>query len=201
MTVLTIGFDLDMTLIDSRPGIKAVYDELARETGVAIDSDLVVSRLGPPLEIELANWFPAGRVDEMVGRYRDLYAELAVPRIVALPGAAEAIDAVREIGRAVVITAKKATHAQLHLDHLGLKADAVHGQAWRSGKAEVLRAESARFYVGDHIHDMEAAVAADVHGIGVTTGPSTATALRENGATTVLESLLEFPALLENAAF
>jgi phosphoglycolate phosphatase len=34
---LTVGFDLDMTLIDSRPGIKAAYDRLSAETGVYID--------------------------------------------------------------------------------------------------------------------------------------------------------------------
>ena len=31
--VLTVGFDLDMTLLDTRPGIKATYDALAAETG------------------------------------------------------------------------------------------------------------------------------------------------------------------------
>lgn len=43
---LVVGFDLDMTLIDSRPGIGAVWDLLAAETGVPIDTDLVVSLPG-----------------------------------------------------------------------------------------------------------------------------------------------------------
>ena len=30
---LVVGFDLDMTLIDSRPGIAATWAELARRTG------------------------------------------------------------------------------------------------------------------------------------------------------------------------
>ena len=38
MTQLVVGFDLDMTLIDTRPGIAAVWDALAAETGVTIDS-------------------------------------------------------------------------------------------------------------------------------------------------------------------
>ncbi|CAO0837165.1 hypothetical protein SMICM17S_05890 [Streptomyces microflavus] len=41
---LTVGFDLDMTLIDSRPGIAAAYRALSAETGVRIDDALVVSR-------------------------------------------------------------------------------------------------------------------------------------------------------------
>ena len=37
-TDFTVGFDLDMTLIDSRPGIAATYQELSARTGVAIDA-------------------------------------------------------------------------------------------------------------------------------------------------------------------
>ena len=35
---LTVGFDLDMTLIDSRPGIHACYVALAERTGTSIDA-------------------------------------------------------------------------------------------------------------------------------------------------------------------
>ncbi|MET9166820.1 HAD family hydrolase, partial [Streptomyces cellulosae] len=66
----TVGFDLDMTLIDSRPGIRACYLALADRTGTHIDADLAVSRLGPPLAEELVNWFPAERVDEVADLYR-----------------------------------------------------------------------------------------------------------------------------------
>lgn len=51
----SVGFDLDMTLADTRAGIAAVYDELALRIGVAIDSAAVVARLGPPLEIGRAH--------------------------------------------------------------------------------------------------------------------------------------------------
>lgn len=61
MASLTVGFDLDMTLIDSRPGIRACYVALAERTGTYIDADLAITRLGPPLADELVNWFrPSG---------------------------------------------------------------------------------------------------------------------------------------------
>ena len=66
------GFDLDMTLIDSRPGIKAVYDQLAVETGAHIDTDLVVSRLGPPVEWELEHWLPEPEVKHRADRNPEL---------------------------------------------------------------------------------------------------------------------------------
>ena len=53
--MLTVGFDLDMTLIDSRPGIRASLRALTEETGVPIDADVVIGRLGPKLEWELGS--------------------------------------------------------------------------------------------------------------------------------------------------
>ena len=52
-----VGFDLDMTLIDSRAAILASFAAVAADTGVAIDPAGVDSRLGIRLEDELAHWF------------------------------------------------------------------------------------------------------------------------------------------------
>lgn len=196
MSTRTIGFDLDMTLIDSRPGIRAVYEELSRQTGVFIDAELAVSRLGPPLTWELQHWFPTETVPEMFTRYREMYPEIAVPRVTAMPGATDALAAAQELGRAIVITAKNGPSAELHLDHLELPRDAVFGDAWREQKAEILMREDADTYVGDHVHDMDAARIAAVTGIAVTTGPSSAEELRDAGATHVVTSLTSVPHLI-----
>ncbi|GAA2083485.1 HAD family hydrolase [Aeromicrobium tamlense] len=196
----TIGFDLDMTLIDSRPGIRAVYEELSRQTGVPIDAELAVSRLGPPLTWELEHWFPAEAVPEMFARYRAMYPEIAIPRVLAMPGADEALAAARELGRAIVITAKAGPNAVLHLEHLGLPHDAVVGDAWREQKAEVLVRESADTYVGDHVHDMDAARIAEVRGLAVTTGPCSAEELVAAGAAHVADDLTAFVPLLRAGA-
>lgn len=194
---MVVGFDLDMTLVDSRPGIAAAYRALVRETGVPIDVDLVVSRLGPPLEMELANWYPPHEVPEAVRIYRRWYPDVAITPSAALPGAAEAIDAVRARGgRVVVVTAKKPELARLHLDHLGLVTDAVYGLAWADGKADALRGSGAVAYVGDHVADVRAARSAGVTAVGVPTGGCTAAELTEAGAQVVLPDLRAFPAWL-----
>jgi phosphoglycolate phosphatase len=192
---LTVGFDLDMTLIDSRPGIAATYRAVVARTGVYIDVDAVVSRLGPPLAHEMANWFPPERVDEAVALYRSIYPSDAIEPTLPLPGAAEALAAVRASGgRVIVVTAKRADLARLHLDHLRLTADVLVGDAWADGKAAALREYGASVYVGDHAADMAAARAAGVVGVGVTTGPCDADALRSAGAATALPDLRAFPA-------
>ena len=195
--MLTVGFDLDMTLVDSRPGIAATYRLLGALTGVEIDADAVVARLGPPLEQEIARWYPPEQVTSAVERYRTLYPDHAVRPSPALPGAPEALAAVRAAGgRVLVVTAKMPALAELHLRHLGLPFDELYGFAWADGKAAALRSAGATAYVGDHVADMAAARDAAVFGIGVTTGPCSAAELVVAGADVVLPDLWGFPPLL-----
>ncbi|MGR8009921.1 HAD family hydrolase [Streptomyces hypolithicus] len=194
---LTVGFDLDMTLIDSRPGIRAVYQVLAAETGTHIDAELAVTRLGPPLEQEMACWFPAEHVEEMCDRYREIYPTYAITPSTALPGAREAVAAVRAAGgRSVVVTAKHEPNAKLHLAHLGIEPDALVGWLWAEAKAEALREYGASVYVGDHTGDVRGARAADALSVAVPTGPCDAAELRESGADVILADLTAFPAWL-----
>jgi uncharacterized protein len=195
---LVVGFDLDMTLIDTRPGIAAVWDALSAETGVPIDSVAAVSRLGPPLEEELGRWFQAERVEEMGHRFRALYPDLAVTPTEALLGARAAIDSVhRHGGRVVVVTGKYGPNARLHLDHLGLDVDELHGWLWGPAKGEALRQHGATVYVGDHLGDIEGARAANALSVAVPSGPISAEELRAAGADVVLDDLGAFPEWLD----
>ncbi|GAA3061013.1 HAD family hydrolase [Streptomyces glomeratus] len=194
---LTVGFDLDMTLIDSRPGIHACYQALSARTGTYIDADLAITRLGPPLVDELVNWFPAERVDAMADLYREMYATIAIAATPALPGAREAIQAVRAAGgRAIVVTAKYEPNAKLHLEHLGMEPDAVIGDLWAERKAEALLEHGADVYVGDHVGDIRGARTAEAFSVAVATGPCPAEELRAAGADVVLAGLTEFPGWL-----
>ncbi|MFF5787129.1 HAD family hydrolase [Streptomyces sp. NPDC012693] len=190
---LTVGFDLDLTLIDTRPGIKAAWEAFAAETGATIDADLVVTRLGPPLEHEMAYWFPEEHITEMTARYRALYPTYAIEPSHPMPGARDAIDAVREAGgRTIVVTAKNGPHAELHLAHLGIAPDAVAGGLWAEGKAEALRAHGAQVYVGDHVGDVRGAARAGALSVAVATGPCAPEELQEAGADVVLADLTDF---------
>jgi len=192
-----VGFDLDMTLIDSRPGIHAAYRALTAKTGVFVDADLAVTRLGPPLRAELAEWFPPEELEDAVTTYRALYPAYAIAPSVPTPGAREALAAVRELGlRVIVVTSKLARLARLHLEHLGMAVDEVAGDLFAEGKAAALTAHDVRWYVGDHVADMVAARTAGVPGVGVATGPCPAEELTTAGATYVLPDLTGFPALL-----
>jgi phosphoglycolate phosphatase len=190
-----VGFDLDMTLIDSRPGIVDTLAALADESGEAAlrAPDLLDALLKRNLDLELADRLPAGRARALADRFRELYADIGVPGSLELPGARDALTAVRARGmRAVVVTAKYEPNAWRCLRHVHLDVDAVHG--WRLGpaKAEALVAERASVYVGDTPRDVEAARLAGATAVAVATGPHPADELMAAGAEVVLGSLEDF---------
>jgi phosphoglycolate phosphatase len=195
-----VGFDLDMTLIDSRPAILASFAELARETATGIDLAAVDSRLGIKLEDEVAFWFPPADRAVAAEIYRRHYVRLAERMTTVLPGAREALAAVRAAGeRAVIITAKHPVSVGPSLRATGLVADELFTLVHGPEKAAVLRKLNAAAYVGDSPPDMAAAVAAGARAVAVPTGSFTARQLTAAGAEVVLVSLADFPSWYRSA--
>ena len=195
---LVVGFDLDMTLIDTRPGFAATLQIIAEETGVELDVHEMSARLGPPLSHLLAPHYPAERVDDLVDRFRAYYPEHAVPVTRELVGAHEALAAVhRNGGRTVVVTGKFQANAALHVEALEFGIDELVGEVWGVGKGAVLTEHGASVYVGDHVHDVEGARAAGALSVSVLTGGCTEEELRTAGTDVVLRDLTEFPAWLD----
>ena len=186
-----------MTFVDPRAGTIATFAALSAEIGVPIDGDLAASRLGPPLEVELAHWVPEEQIAETAIRYRAHFATVGVEPTIAFPGAAAALAAVHEQGgETLVLTAKSTPMAQATLDRLGLVASETIGFRWGPTKGEVLAERGAAIYVGDHTGDMVAALSCGAVAVAITTGPDDEAALRDAGAEVVLSSLEEFPAWL-----
>lgn len=182
-----------MTLADTRSGIAAVYDELSARLGVLIDSKAIITRLGPPLEQELANWLPPAAIPEAVRLFREIYPELGVPVHTAMAGAAEAIEAVRaQGGRIIVVTGKNLRDATSTVELLGLAVDEVVGAVFGADKGSALARFGAAAYVGDHVADIEAARAGGAVSVTVATGPYTLGELRDHGADVALGDLTEF---------
>src|SRR6478752_10205956 len=195
---LVVGFDLDMTLIDTAPGFRDVLAALGAELGVEFPVEEMTAKLGPPLDLLLEPYLEADAIPAAGDRFRALYPDHAITGTPAFGGAHEALAAVRRhAGRNVVVTGKYAPNAQLHLDHLAFDVDHLEGWVWGVGKADVLRREGATIYVGDHVHDVEGALAADAISVSVLTGGCTREELEAAGTHVVLESLHEFPGWLD----
>ena len=192
---MVVGFDLDMTLIDARPGMVAVMRTLAEESGLALDADVFAANLGPPLDVVLRGFeAPEERIPGLVARWRELYPGVVVPATLVMPGAEESLAAVRELGgTTLVVTGKHEPNARLHVEWFDWPVDVVAGGLWAEAKGIALRDHKARIYVGDHEGDIIGAKAADAIAVGVPTGPCDADMLRTAGADVILADLTEFP--------
>jgi phosphoglycolate phosphatase len=195
-----VGFDLDMTLINSRPAILASFAGVARDTSTVIDADEVDRRLGIKLDDELAFWFPSDQVAQAADIYRRHYLKLAEELTTVLPGAHEALAAVRAAGeRVVIITAKHPISVEPSMRAVGLAADELFTLVHGPEKAAVLRTVQAVAYVGDTPPDMVAAMQAGVRAVGVTTGSFSGQDLTGAGAEVVFDSLVSFPGWYRSA--
>src|SRR2546421_12511233 len=93
-----VGFDLDMTLVDTRRGIKTALLAFAAETGRPIDADRIVAALGPPVAEALSPWFSPEELPDAVRRFRVHMAEVGVVDVDVVPGAFAAVEAGRPRG-------------------------------------------------------------------------------------------------------
>jgi len=194
-----VGFDLDLTLVDSAAGIaRTMRAALAAERagdwppGEPAD-DLLRRNIGIPLEASIRLLAPDADVERVAAAYRRLYPELGVPGCVLLPGAADAFAAVRAAGgRVLVVSAKTLAAVHAVLAHVGLDPDLVAGDLFAGQKGRLLLSEGAHAYVGDHPADMEAARVARAAAVGVLTGSTGEDALRSAGADLVLPDLTAF---------
>lgn len=198
-------FDLDGTLIDSTDAIVAsmfhVFDSLGdpRPTRQAI-----IDSIGCPLREQL-QYLTTRDLDECIGLYRPHYAETAREATVLLPGAREIMQFLRDAGVPMgLATSKKREAAEMLLEHLGV----LHYLDVRIGPDEVANPKphpeplllAARligvepgdaYYVGDMFFDVNAAKAAGMPCIALTTGYCNRAELEALGPEVVLDSLAE----------
>ncbi len=197
MRPLVIGFDLDQTLADSADGIVATWLAIGREHGFDWDPARLHREVGLPLGLVLGERLPPGAVASAIARYRELYPTLGIAVSTRLPGAAEALTAVRERGgRTLVVSAKRTDVAQALLERIGLAPDEVVGDLFAEAKGVALVEHGATIYVGDHLGDIAAARAAGATAVAVATGPYSAEELTAGGADVVLADLTHFPGWL-----
>lgn len=190
-----VGFDLDQTLINSRPAIMAAWSAVAAETGVEIDLRAVDQRMGVKLETECGFWFLEGEIARAAAVYRRHYVRLAPDLTTALPGAHGALAAVRAAGAVtVIITAKHPVSVGPSMRAAGLTAEEIFTLVHGPEKGAVLARIGAVAYVGDTPADMHAATSAGVRAVGIPTGSFSSNELLAAGAHAVLDSLEEFPA-------
>jgi HAD superfamily hydrolase (TIGR01509 family) len=211
-------FDLDGTLVDTvairveawlaafaEVGIRPRHDVVGRLMG---SDGRFVAREAARLLGGTLNPEAAKALDHRAGA---LFGQLnASPR--ALPGVTALLRHLDHLGLPwAIATSSRPEQVQASIDALGLGhqpmvADGSHVAHAKPapdlllGAARQMGLEpSGIWYVGDSVWDMQAAVAAGMGPVGVTTGAVDAAALREAGARLCVASLGELQAILDPA--
>ena len=142
---LVVGFDLDMTLIDSRPGIGAVLEVLSAETGVAIDVGARPVAARPASRRRAGALVPRRPGPGVADRFRALYPELAIEPTLALPGRSRrSTPCARHGGRSVVVTRSTPPTPSSTSSTSASPPMPVEGWRWAEAKGEALVEHGAR---------------------------------------------------------
>jgi len=184
---LSILFDLDGVVVDSKPGILASCGAALRSLGHRPDNLDIDNLIGPPLEevlAEILGRFGDDRVAEAVIAYRDHYGSAGFLETTVYPGLAAALDQLLGLqARLYIATSKRTIFARQILEHLCLSRlfAGVHGsepggalESKADVIADVLRRHELSagrcLMVGDRRQDVEGARTNGVSTVGVLWG-------------------------------
>ena len=204
--------DFDGTVVDSEPGVLASYRHVLDAYGLEADSDALRACLGPHIRHGLAGLgVQPDEMDGAVSMFRAWYGEHGIFDCRLYDGIVETLERLTGAGIPLgLATIKLDTYARRLLEHLGIEQhfSVVEGSgAKRSvdGKtdivADALRAAGVAatdsvLMVGDHPHDMRAAVANNLRPIGAGWGYSSRAELLGAGAQLVLDSPADLTELI-----
>ena len=188
----SVGFDLDMTLVDSSEAIVQTTLNVLKNFSAEVDHDEIYRSVGLPIKESFKKWVG----DEYLNAYQQYVSEyqssgfrLSTP----LPGAKVLLENLIASGvRVVVITAKNPKSAEIQLSHLEMPFTLLVGDVFGEGKTQAMTNTGCVEYVGDHIEDYLASSRAGIPFIGVDSNPTQNLSVLSAGKFPVMSSLDEF---------
>jgi phosphoglycolate phosphatase len=209
-----ILFDLDGTLVDSGPGIRASVRHAAAMVGLPEPTtEQLRALIGPPFPAAFRDVLgvDAATGDAMMSAYREVYGGGGMFDVAVYEGIPETLDELVARGDVLAVTTSKpAVYAHEIVEHLGLTASfvgGVHGAALDGsveGKAAVVGLALGHHgagrvvgLVGDRHHDVEGARHHGLPCVGVSWGFGSRAELEAAGATAVVDKPAELPAALD----
>lgn len=208
----TIFFDLDGTLINSKPGVARSFSRALRDFGIDAHPDSLDRVIGPPLGDSFKTFGLAGdTVAAAVARFRRYYTADGIFDFSLYAGVADMVRSLRGAGkRLFVATSKQEDSALRVLEHAELAScfAGVAGASFaanRLSKEDVLR-HACRSHGVDPARDcvMAGDTAYDVHGahelgmpcVGVLYGFGTRMELENAGADAIAATVAELGIML-----
>lgn len=210
LTVPTVVFDIDGTLLDSADGILAGFQHALRAGGVPVPgrSELRV-HLGPPLrEFLVLSGVAPDRLEVAAQTYHDYYLREGLQQASSYAGVETLLGSLVERGAVLATaTAKRTTTARAIIAAHGLsdyftviggtdERRTTKAQTIAGVLAELDADPTATIMVGDRHHDVDGAHAQGVRAIGALWGYGVGDELRAAGADWLARDVAECGRLL-----
>lgn len=214
-------FDLDGTLVDPAGAITGGISAALQACGLPVPADRELQGMvGPSLVGSLRDiaGVPEGRLDEVIGLYRQDYRSTGMAASRPYPGIVEVIHALRDRGHTVAVATQKPEWLALELlDVQGMTNlfHSIHGSprdereaAGQQGKTTIIAAALAQHHgrfdaavmVGDRSHDIAGAKANNLPCVAVTWGFGIVDELAAAGADAVVDRAEQLPSAVSAAA-
>jgi len=200
-TVSVVGFDLDMTLVNSSEAISATMKHVLEARGIShVTKQEMLRTIGMPLRNAFALWLQEEELlDEIVAEYRAAFDEIGLPSIHLLPGALDTLTLLARSHKLIVVSSRMQPSVVKILQQTEIDCffAVVVGGVFGEDKATSLIQHGAVCYIGDHQGDVRGAKAAGSYSIAVLSGHSTREELSAEEPDVMLDSLEEFASWYE----
>lgn len=208
MLLEAILFDIDGTLVDSNEQHVQAWAFAFREAGHALEPDDIRLQIGKGGDLLVPALLPGlGRAtaERIAKRHGDLFKDMYLDQVRAFPGAAELIERSFRSGCKVVLASSaKRDELDHYEDLLGVRdylaattsiddveTSKPEPDIFSSALDKIVVAPEHAVVIGDTIYDIEAARAAGVVAIGLTSGPYSRVQLKDAGAIAVFDDVAD----------
>lgn len=167
--MLTIGFDLDLTLVDTSKAIVYSAEKALNEIDHNCPSNLIESSIGLPMLETLGSLLKnPKKARHVYERYQEIYFSEGFRLGTPLPGVENTLKFLKEDGSKIaIITAKREKLAVRQLGFCNIEYDILKAGCFGKMKSNAMRECEIALYVGDHLEDFKAAKDAGVLFVGV----------------------------------
>ena len=200
-----ILFDLDGTLIDSKPGIVECIRFALDHEGVPYTSEILDKMIGPPFRVSMHDFLGQDEksIEKLISLYRGLYEKYGWQHCVVFDGVKDMLAALKNAGkRLAVATSKPIKFTNMIVKGFDLEKyfDVVGGassDASKEAKCDVIddvlcrlsvKDKSKVLMVGDRMYDIDGAHICGVDVCAILYGYGDRKEFEEHGAEYILSS-------------